>query len=134
MDIKMFVRRPPEPIQAVQVTSKNMQEIAVWVGGRVQTVGEQTKAKFVKVKVKHPLSDRQTKAFVGDWVLSGPTGFKVYTPKAFEENFEPVVISELETDPIEELRVVDVPADCEGIGESGEELTEEDLAILKGGQ
>ncbi len=47
-----------------------------------------TDKKHISVPVKRPLNRRQTTAFVGDWVLKANKGFKVYTDKAFKENFE----------------------------------------------
>lgn len=74
-------------IDAVQVTSENLQEIAKWVDGDIRSddVGQ-----YVKVRVHRPLNDRQTKAYIGDWVLYAGTGYKVYTAKAFVNSFEQV--------------------------------------------
>lgn len=83
------------PVDAVRVTAENMDEVAAWCHGEVDV--EKTPArggsperedKFVKVRVHRPLTDRQTKAFIGDWVLYAGTGFKVYTDKAFNKSFE----------------------------------------------
>lgn len=78
--------RKPFYIDAVQVTAANIAEVAKWADGEVRT--DNNKAQYVKVRVHRPLNDRQTKAFVGDWVLYAGTGFKVYTPKAFANSFE----------------------------------------------
>ena len=79
-------------IEAVQVTEDNIEEVAEWCSGDVrQVVGKDTEIKrYVKVRVHHPLNERQTKAFVGDWVLYAGTGYKVYTPKAFAGCFIPM--------------------------------------------
>lgn len=78
--------RKPFYIDAVQVTAQNIAEVAKWADGEVRT--DSNNAQYVKVRVHRPLNDRQTKAFVGDWVLYAGTGFKVYTPKAFANSFE----------------------------------------------
>ena len=85
--------RKPFSVGAVQVTSENMAEVAKWCGGRVQNMVEDgvdsvAGTKYIKVKVKRPLSARQTKAFIGDWVLQAGTGFKVYTDPAFQKSFD----------------------------------------------
>lgn len=90
-----FARRPFY-VDAVQVTEENMDEVATWCQGDVMTDVKAITAPetsgddhpYVKVRVHRPLTERQTKAFVGDWVLYAGTGFKVYTPKAFEKSFE----------------------------------------------
>lgn len=74
-------------IDAVQVTGSNIEEIAKWVDGEVRS---ESLGQYVKVRVHRPLNDRQTKAYIGDWVLYAGTGYKVYTPKAFANSFEQV--------------------------------------------
>lgn len=90
LDIKTF-RRKPLFVEAVTVTAENMHEVATWCGGRVKTdESEETTQgqKFIKVKVKRPLNDRQTRAYIDDKVLKAGSSFKVYSPKAFEVSFE----------------------------------------------
>jgi hypothetical protein len=87
LEIIKYVRKPFH-IDAVRVTAKNIDEVAKWAGGDVRTSEENKK--YVKVRVHRPLNDRQTMAFVGDWVLYAGTGFKVYTHKAFISSFERV--------------------------------------------
>lgn len=89
MKTHKFARRPFY-VDAVRVTQANMEEVAEWCNGKIQTQGED-EAPYISIKVYRPLNDRQTQAFVGDWVLLyGSTGFKVYTPKAFDKSFEKV--------------------------------------------
>lgn len=92
-----FIRKP-FIIDGVQVTEENLKAVADWCQGEVRTdtqaqsapSGQTGQAKYVKVRVHRPLNDRQTKAFVGDWVLYAGSGFKVYTAKAFLGSFVPV--------------------------------------------
>lgn len=91
METKKYVRNPVY-VDAIQVTGQNMREIASWCNGSIQTVGDKVKAEFIKLDVKRPLGDRQTKAFIGDWVLSTDSGFKVYTPKAFKNSFSEHIV------------------------------------------
>jgi hypothetical protein len=79
--------RLPFTIQAVQVTPENIYQVAKWCRGKVKTAGRRGIQKYIQVEVKRALNERQTKAYVDDWVLKAGTGFKVYTPKAFEESF-----------------------------------------------
>ena len=79
--------RKPFYVDAVRVTESNMEEVAKWCQGDIQSneVG-----KFISVQVFRPMGERQTQAFVGDWVLYAGSGFKIYTPKAFDKAFEKV--------------------------------------------
>jgi hypothetical protein len=106
--LKQFVRKPFS-VQAVEVTAENMAEVAGWCGGQLRTsVGKngQGVQSYIKVRVKYPLKDRQTMAYVGDWVVTAldqsGQSFKVYTPKAFEMSFD-----ELEKDLMDTLARMD---------------------------
>lgn len=85
MDTNKYLRKSIE-IDAVQVTSENIAEVAEWCNGQVIDQDGQTDS-HIKVDVHRPLSLRQTQAFVGDWILGSPKGFKVYTDNAFRSNF-----------------------------------------------
>lgn len=78
-----YVRKPFE-VEAVEVTAENMAEVAAWCHGEILS---ETNGNFIKVRVARVLNERQTKAYVGDWVLYAGTGFKVYTAKAFKKTF-----------------------------------------------
>lgn len=80
--------RKPFYVDAVQITEGNMQDVAKWCQGKVESTdaGEN----YIKVRVHRPLNERQTKAFVNDWILFAGSGYKVYTPKAFNQSFERV--------------------------------------------
>jgi len=84
MSTNLYVRRPFE-VTAVQVTEDNLAEVADWCEGEVRETAEGTK--FVKVRVYRPMNSRQTRAFVGDWVLYSGRAYKVYTVRAFEQSF-----------------------------------------------
>jgi hypothetical protein len=92
MKTEKFIRKP-FTVDAVQVTAENMQDVAEWCQGEVLTTEATEKRDpedYIQVRVLRPLSPRQTKAFVGDWVLYSGTGYKVYTNKAFDRGFEMV--------------------------------------------
>lgn len=86
MDTTKYIRKPFE-VDAVKVTEDNLLEVAEWCQGEVVTEGD---AQYVKVRVARVLNERQTKAFIGDWVLYAGTGYKVYTAKAFSKSFEQI--------------------------------------------
>ena len=85
METKTYKRKSFE-VDAVQATEENLEELALWCHGEVQTDSEGRK--FVKVKVHRPMNRKQTEAYPGDWVLLSSTGFKVYPDKAFQSAFE----------------------------------------------
>lgn len=96
-----FVRKPLY-VDAVKVEAENFGEIANWCQGEIHTAdGNETRlidgvddinpaALYIRVRVHNPKSPRQTKAFVGDWILYTDRGYKVYTEKAFLASFERV--------------------------------------------
>lgn len=95
---KKYVRKPLF-VDAVQVTEENFGDIARWVFGEVHNTDETPVDKskdftpatqYIRVQVHNPKNVRQTKAFVGDWILYTERGYKVYTTKAFLANFNPV--------------------------------------------
>ena len=90
-------QRKPIYVEAVRVTEENFFDVAQWCQGGIVSGQNGTqsleqikkdKSKFIKVRVINPQRLRQTKAFVGDWVLySEYQGYKVYTNGAFENAF-----------------------------------------------
>ena len=84
LETKQFVRKRLT-VEAVQVTAANMDEVAQWCGGRARNSPE---GRHIKVNVRHPQSERQKQAYVGDWVLKAATGFKVYTEDAMAKSFD----------------------------------------------
>lgn len=84
--------RKPLYVDAVRLTGANFDEIAAWCQGEVQKdePPDGNGKKFIRVRVHNPKSPRQTKAFVGDWLLYTERGYKVYTNKAFSASFDEV--------------------------------------------
>lgn len=96
MNIKQYTKKPFH-VEAVKVTAENMAEVAKWCGGEIikaplpgvgQRVASATLVECIKTPVLRPINDRQTKAFVDDFVVRAGTGFKVYTSVAFEKTFQ----------------------------------------------
>lgn len=85
MKIQKF-RRKPFTVEGVRVTKKNMEEVAKWCNGEVKKNPKGVKHIFVNVH--RPMNEKQTMAFVGDWILFQNRGFKIYTQNAFSRNFE----------------------------------------------
>ena len=80
--------RKPFYVDGIQVTAENLPAVAAWCKGKIEREDEtRGRIEFIRVDVLRPLNDRQTKAFVGDWVLHSDTGFKVYTGSAFSRCF-----------------------------------------------
>jgi len=84
LDIKRYTHVPLF-VQAVQVTPENIFEIAGWCDGTVKT--DSDGKTYIMVATIRPLRERQTQAYVGDWVLKTDVGLKVYTNTAFKRGF-----------------------------------------------
>ena len=91
-----YVRKPLY-VEAVEVTEDNFLDIARWCFGEIGNIDEspvdmegecEPLKQYIHVRVHNPKNSRQTKAFVGDWILYTERGYKVYTTKAFEANFD----------------------------------------------
>lgn len=78
--------RKPVHVDAIQVTPENIDMLAQWCGGELTRAGEDVEL-HIKVDVHTPRNERQTQAFVGDWLLYHDKGFKVYTDEAFKKTF-----------------------------------------------
>lgn len=81
------------PVEAVQISSANMERVAKWCGGVVESERRGSRTiKFIKVEVTRATNERQKRAYVGDWVLCftrhEKKNFKCYTPQAFDNDFE----------------------------------------------
>jgi len=94
-----YVRKPLY-VDAVQITLENFNEVATWCQGEVRDYHDkplppdqaqnQALERYIHVRVHNPKNVRQTKAFVGDWLLYTERGYKVYTQKAFRASFDQV--------------------------------------------
>jgi hypothetical protein len=90
MEIGLYARKPLN-VQAIQIDADNMEAVAAWCGGKVlshppKKEGQAPK-KFVRVDVLNPLSKKQTRAYVGDWILKSNQGFKIWSNSAFMKGF-----------------------------------------------
>jgi hypothetical protein len=90
VETQKYIRKPLF-VDAVRVTAANFDELAAWCQGEVlqdEIPGKGTTKKYIKVRVHNPKDTRQTKAFIGDWILYTDRGYKVYTNKAFRHAFD----------------------------------------------
>jgi hypothetical protein len=93
--------RKPFAVDAIEVTRENIREVARWCGGKVERHRRRDYGyregfdQYIKVEVRKPLSERQTRAYYGDWILAAEQGtstsFKVYTQPAFSASFQKAV-------------------------------------------
>lgn len=90
MQIQKFTRKP-FTVEGVKVTEENLEEVAEWCLGEIQT-NPKTNKRHIRVDAHRPLTERQTMAMIGDWVLFHNRGYKVYTEAAFSRNFELVEV------------------------------------------
>lgn len=91
IETKKFVRKPLY-VDAVQVTPTNFDEIATWCQGQIQQDSGPRGKRYIRVRVLQPKTPRQSKAYVGDWLLYTEQGYKVYTSQAFHAAFDLVKI------------------------------------------
>lgn len=96
MQTKIFKRYPLYP-EGVEVTEENKEEVAEWCGGTLKTIANGTSF-FIHVPVMRPLSKRQSRANLGDFVLKLGGGFKVYTPQGMLKSFRDSTQEEMEAD------------------------------------
>jgi len=93
MDIQTFTRKPFH-VQAVRVTQENMIEVAKWCGGKVidrpNPKNKSQEQYYVKVDVERPMTEKQTMAFIGNYVVKTARGFKVYTKGGMDKTFDEV--------------------------------------------
>jgi hypothetical protein len=71
-------------VDAVRVTEENFDELAKWCQGDITSDGNRA---YIRVRVHTPKSERQTRAFVGDWILYTDRGYKIYSNNSFVDNF-----------------------------------------------
>jgi hypothetical protein len=92
LDTQRFVRKPLF-VEAVRLTLENFDEVAKWCQGEINrdpTSDNPMETSYIRVRVHNPMNARQTKLFIGDWLLYTERGYKVYTNNAFRKSFEQV--------------------------------------------
>lgn len=97
IETSKYVRKPLY-VDAVQIGRDNFVALAEWCQGEIRTNdgedlvteknGLNPDGHHIRIRVHNPKSIRQTKGFVGDWILYTERGYKVYTQKAFRASFD----------------------------------------------
>ncbi len=100
-------QRKPFYVEAVQVTEENMETVAEWCGGRLIPINKDESKHFIKVFVKNPMSARQTKAFVDDWILKSRNSFKVYKHESFLKVFDKTDFTEVPQEDVSVFTAID---------------------------
>jgi hypothetical protein len=77
MDIEIWVRNSFE-VEAVRVTEENLRQVANWTGGDCGRTLSHHPRNYVLVDTVEYNRLRQTKVFVGDWVIRIEGQFKHY--------------------------------------------------------
>lgn len=97
MNVGRYTRKPLH-VQAIQVTSENMGDVAKWCNGQLtkqvlptfskEAEGREAQPQeCIKVPVVRPLNHRLGYAFVGDYVVKSSSNFRVYLEKIFNNTF-----------------------------------------------
>lgn len=92
--------RKPLYVDAVRITEENFRELALWCQGEIRTnEGERLvddesqvnpKLNHIHIRVHMPKTPRQTRGYLGDWVLYTNSGYKIYTARVFKDTFTQV--------------------------------------------
>lgn len=91
METEKYQRKPFE-VDALRVTEENFKFCAGLCSGEIRTEKDRRNVvtTYIKIFVNRPLNEAQTKAYVGDWLLYTPSGWKIYKDGAFRNSFEKV--------------------------------------------
>lgn len=91
-------QRKPFFVDAMNVTATNFLAIAQWSKGIVHNKdgsavepGQDPNEQYIKINVDRPQNPRETRAYIGDWVVRTERGFKIYRRSQFLKFFVPVV-------------------------------------------
>lgn len=82
---QVYIRKPLY-VDAVCITEENFNDIVAWCQGEV--IDLEPGNPYIKVRTHQPKNQRQTQAFVGDWLLYTERGYKVYNDRAFHASFD----------------------------------------------
>lgn len=94
LNVEKFIRKV-RPVEAVQVTMDNLQEVADWCGGLVvppgSIVGQNNTEPYVFVNVRNPRNDADKQAFPTMWVIREDfRNNRIVTNKQFKNSYGPV--------------------------------------------
>lgn len=90
IETQRYVKKPLY-VEAVRVTEQNFDELVDWAKTTTQAeVIHDGPKRHIKIFVHSPKNAKQTKAFIGDWLLKTDLGIKIYTNRAFRSSFDQV--------------------------------------------
>jgi hypothetical protein len=136
IDTRKYLRKPLY-VDAVRITGGNFDEISAWCQGEIlhdELPNNVTGKKYIKVRVHNPKNPRQTKAYVGDWLLYTERGYKVYTSKAFHAAFDlveenaPLSDPRLTGDPVVDGAAPDTVVEIEAVPATPEAIAQAVIA------
>ena len=78
-------RRKAFDVEYVVVSEDNLKDVADWCHG---AVGGEEEDRFIRILDKNAMNTRQTKAFIGDYILKYGNSFKSFGRKAFHKSFD----------------------------------------------
>lgn len=95
MEIKQF-NRITFPVNAVQVTLQNIEEVAEWCKGTIEQrptkmMGTTTDLPVIRLKGQGNNRGQEFEAALGCWVVELKGSFRSYKPAQFDASFEEVV-------------------------------------------
>lgn len=92
MEITQYTRKP-FPVDAVQVSLQNIEEVAAWCKGTVEQVptrmlGTQTLLPCIKIQGQGENREKQFVASLGCFIVELKGSYRVYKPAQFEASFD----------------------------------------------
>jgi len=95
MEFTMFTRKPFS-VSAIQITDENLDDIASLIG----EVKEKDGVRFIALDKR--IIPNIHRAFVGWWITKMGDNLRCYSPKVFEDQFEPSAETEMTVYPLKE--------------------------------
>lgn len=92
MEIKQFTRKP-FPVNAIQVTLQNVDDVAKWSGGTVELrptkmMGTYTDLPVILLQGQGENRGKDFEAALGCWIVELKGSFRSYKPQQFEASFD----------------------------------------------
>lgn len=102
MEIKQYTRKP-FPVNAVQVSLQNVDEVAEWAGGTVslrptKMMGTYTDLPVIILKGQGENRGKEFEAPLGCWIVELNGSFRSYKPQQFDATFDEYIESEPRAD------------------------------------
>jgi hypothetical protein len=133
MDIEIWVRNSFE-VEAVRVTEENLRQVANWTGGDCGRTLSHHPRNYVLVDTVEYNRLRQTKVFVGDWVIRIEGQFKHYRNDSLRLAYhkKPEDLRQKIRFLVEQGLYVDLSDTTTPVEELAEFFTEQTMAVIEG--